>query len=104
MSSPTWMTTLEVSTILGVSSTDSRLADVTAAAEAWVQRHRSDLSLPDDATADIRYGTALYAARLYLQRGAVSGVPEYEQTTAYGEYGGMSDIYRLVGHSVPGLA
>lgn len=104
MTAPAWMTTAEVAEILGVLSTDSRLPEVTAAAESWVTRHRRDLDLPDEATPDLRYGTAMYAARLYLQRGAVSGVPEYDGTTTYGDYGGMADIYRLVGNGVPGIA
>ena len=104
MTAPAWMTTAEVAEILGVYSTDSRLPEVTPAAESWVERHRRDLDLPAQATADIRYGTAMYAARLYLQRGAVSGVPEYDSTTTYGDYGGMADIYRLVGNGVPGIA
>ena len=101
---PQWLDITRVADIVGVASTASRLAEVTAAAEAWVTRHRNDLDLPTDATEDLIQGTAMYAARLYLQRGAVSGVPEYDQTSTYGDYGGMADIYRLVGSGVPGIA
>ena len=93
----------KVAAELGVSASDPRLIDCTAAAQAWVETRRC-LTPPAELWADeaVQRGAVLYASLLFKQKTQPQGFPGMDALGTFSEETGaiMSQVYRLVGASV----
>lgn len=99
-----WITADDVAAFLRVSA-NSRIEDVTPAARAWVERCRPDLDYTGTISPDVRLGAIMYAALLYQQGSAPSGLPAYEDLGQYDDTGyALHNIYRLIGYRRPVVA
>lgn len=101
-----WVTVDDVAVALGPTATvdDAWLAMVTDAANEWAFRKRREAGYIDDAAvvpgADAKLGTVLYAVAAYRERASVdsfSSFSEYDGGTAFGTFGSMGQIKRLLG-------
>lgn len=99
-----WLTPADVASIAGTNDVtgNDALDDVTAAAAAYVERVRPDLTTGQedpsyDAPADVKLGAAMLGARLYERRGSLLGAAA---SIGYDEAGavvsGDPDIERLL--------
>ena len=104
----TWVTVGDVAGELGVDPAaavdDAWLASCTAAANDWCWRRRQKSGYCDDVPdvapdASVKLGTIRYAARQYRQRGATSGVAEFQDLAGAwaGQAPSLADICSLLG-------
>jgi hypothetical protein len=104
--SVTWITPDDVEEFLGVVDDDAFLASATAAANEWAYRRRSKAGYDDDPTvvpgADVRLGTAFYAAALYRERGSADSFPSFEEfSTGVVPQSTFGQVLRLLGLNRP---
>ena len=96
-----WVTIAAVADQLGVPEEDDRLADVVAAADAYVKRQRPDLDpdvMPDPG---VYLAGLLYASFLFRLRTSPGGLPGYDDAGQYDAGDLMANVYRLLGNRRP---
>ena len=107
---PGWLTPEQVAAYLDLPGTpDDNLVASTAAAEAAVERRRSDLHLDDVgavAPADVQLGATIWAALLYQTRSSPSGFSGFgDDTQLYDVLGARrAEVMRLIGWRRPVVA
>lgn len=100
----TWITGDDVAAYLSL-LTDDKCEEAAAAAQAWVERQRPDLSASfatGNLPADLVLGAKMYAALLYQSGVNPAGLPSSDELGTYTDLGpSLMSIYRLIGSRRP---
>lgn len=109
---PGWLTPADVAAVGNISDVDGNdaLTGATAAAVAFVERKRPDLSTGQSGDAayaitdDVKHGTAMLAQRIYERRGSMLGIAPsagYEEAATILRYDPDIEALLQIGRAAP---